>query len=167
MWSYIRFMVLCKSYQEHISPSKIFFKDFAYILRTPFSTIRLNGCFHKSIPDIWSFALRFVKVIYGKFLSFCAEVEHSRGILLPDILLSVLQFFNFIWFYYFYSTKSKLLSYLSNFWNLLYVLFWKFAVCSFSIFDWLKTPAQLFFEKDHVVNQKSRALSDFLKIEYD
>ena len=45
-------MVLCKSYQEHTSPSKIFFKDFPYILRTPFSAIPLNGCFHKSIPDI-------------------------------------------------------------------------------------------------------------------
>ena len=134
MWSYIWSMVSCKSYQEHISPSKIFFKDFAYILRAYLTYEAL--------------CLGLLRSFTGSSCLSAAEVKHSRDILLPDILLSVLQFFSFIWFYYFYSTKSKLLSYLSNFWNLLYVLFWKFAVCSFSIFDWLKTSAQLFFEKD-------------------
>ena len=39
--------------------------------------------------------------------------------------------------------------------NSLYVLFWKFAACSFPIFDRLKTPVLLCFEKkSHVINRK-------------
>ena len=45
------------------------------------------------------------------------------------------------------------------------MFFLKFAACSFPIYDWLKTPVLLYFEKkSHIINQKSRALSDFLKI---
>ena len=55
--------------------------------------------------------------------------------------------------------------YFHIFWNLLYILFWAFAVCSFPISDWLKTPVLLYFEKkSHMIHQKRRALSDFLKI---
>ena len=47
-------------------------------------------------------------------------------------------------------------------------LFCKIAACSFPISDCLKTPVLLYFEKKlYMTNQKSRALSDFLKIVYD
>ena len=40
--------------------------------------------------------------------------------------------------------------------------------CAIPISDSLKTPVLLYFEKEsHTINQKSRALSDFLKIIYD
>ena len=42
------------------------------------------------------------------------------------------------------------------------------AACSFPISDWLKTPVLLYFEKkSYMINQKSRALCNFLKIIYD
>ena len=106
-------------------------------------------------------------------ISFClckTEATHSRDILLPNILLSISSsvfsiLFNFI---NFYSTKSKLFFYCYIFRYLIYILFRKFAACSFLISDWLKTPVLLYFEKkSYMINQKSRALSDFLKIIYD
>ena len=105
-------------------------------------------------------------------LSFCLctmEITHSRDILLSNTVL-VLQFFlisfNFIDFY---STKSKHFFYFYIFWNLIYILLWKFVACSFPISDCLKTPVLLYFEKkkSYAINQKSRALSDFLKTIYD
>ena len=77
-------------------------------------------------------------------------------------------FFNFIWFYCFYFIKSKLLFYLSIFWNLLCSLFWKLEAYSFPMSDWLKAPALLYCEKKpHMINRKSKAVSKFLKITYD
>ena len=82
-------------------------------------------------------------------------------------LILCYQFFSFVNFFNFtnfYSTKSKLFFYFYIFWNLIYILFWKFAACSFPIFDWSKTPVLLYFEKkSYTINQKSRALSYFLE----
>ena len=100
-------------------------------------------------------------------VSFClctTEETHSAS-WYPAISSSF--FFNLIWFCRFYSTKSKLFLYFYIFWNLLYILFWKFAACSFPIFHWSKTPLLLYFEKkSHMIHQNSRALSDILKIIY-
>ena len=39
---------------------------------------------------------------------------------------------------------------------------------AFPIFDWSKTPVLLYFKKkSYMINQKSRALTNFLKIIYD
>ena len=105
-------------------------------------------------------------------VSFClwtTETTNTRDTLLPNTELSVLQFFSIVFnFANFYSTKSNFFSYFYIFWNLIYILFWKLAACSFPIFDWSKTPVLLYFEKNsYMINQKSRALSDFLKITYD
>ena len=70
----------------------------------------------------------------------------------------------------FYKCKLFIFTFLifNIFWNLLCIFFWKFAACSFPVYDWLKTPVLLHFhKKSHMINQKSRALYDFLKIIYD
>ena len=145
----------------------MWFENFDQILITPFSTTPLHGCLQNSLPDISNFLLRF-KAICRKFLSLHDGDTHSRNIRLPDILVSVLYFFNSSWFCHFYSTKSKCFFYFCIFWNLLYILFWKFRACSFPISDWLKTPVLLYFEKkSHMINKRNRTLSDFLKIIHD
>ena len=103
------------------------------------------------------------------FYLWTTETTNTRDTLLPNTELSVLQFFSIVFnFANFYSTKSNFFSYFYIFWNLIYILFWKLAACSFPIFDWSKTPVLLYFEKNsYMINQKSRALSDFLKITYD
>ena len=71
-------------------------------------------------------------------------------ILLLHILLSVLQvFLNFIWFCHFYSTRFKLFFFFYIFWNLIYILIWTLAACSFPISDWLKTLVLLYFQRNH------------------
>ena len=104
-------------------------------------------------------------------VGFCPlrQRQYTPETLLPNVLLWVLQFFSILFnFIKFYFTKSKLIFYSYIIWNLIYILFWKFAACSFQISDWLKTAALLYFEKkSYMINQKSRALCDFLKIVYD
>ena len=106
-------------------------------------------------------------------VSFClctTETTNTRDILLPNIVLSVLQFFRFYLILpiftppnlNFFSTSIFSEIYLQ------YILFRKFVACSFPISDRLKTPGTLYFEKkSRMINQKSRALCDFLKIIYD
>ena len=89
------FQFLAWNFTKRRNPSHIFFKDFAWILRTPFSTTHLNGCFQNNLPDKSNILLRFVKAIYRKFCLCTMETTYSRDILLPNILLSVLQFFQF------------------------------------------------------------------------
>ena len=94
---------------------------------------------------------------------------HSKDILLPNIVLSFFQFFQF------YVTLAVFArpnlnffstSMFSEIWHTF--SFWKFGACSFHISDSLKTPALLYFEKKlHMINEKSRGLSEFLKITYD
>ena len=101
-------------------------------------------------------------------VSFClcaTETTYSWDIPLPDGLLWVLHFFQFyLILSIFYSTKSKLFFYFYIFWNLIYILFWKFAACSFPISDWLKTPVISYFEKkSNMINHNAQKLSDFLK----
>ena len=66
-------------------PSRIFFKDFA--LSVDFS----------KIADLTyqTFCLGLLRLFVVNFCLFTTETAHSRDILLPDILLSVLQFFKF------------------------------------------------------------------------
>ena len=77
------------------TPSPIFFKDSAQNLSTQFSSTPLNGCFQNSLLDISNFLLGFVKAICRKFYLCTTEATYTRDILLPDIVLSVLQFFQF------------------------------------------------------------------------
>ena len=104
-------------------------------------------------------------------VSFClctTGTTNSRDILLPNIVLLVLHFFRFYLILPIFTPPNL------NFFLLLYflkfnihILFWKFEACSFPIFDWSKTPVVLYFEKkSYMINQESRALSDFLKTWY-
>ena len=125
------------------------------------STNPLNDCFQKNLGLLRPFAVSFW---------FCTtETTHSRDILLSDVLLSILNFFSILFDFAIFTQPSldlsKLFFYFYIFWNLLYILFWTFAACSFSTSDWLKKPVLLYFErKSHIINQKSRALSEFSKI---
>ena len=121
----------------------------------------LNGCFQNSLPDILNSFLTFVRVTCRMFILFC---EGGKSFQLFCFLVSCYQFFiffNFIWFCHFYYLKSKLFFYFYIFWNLLYILFWKFEAYSFPIFDWLKTSVPYYFEKkSHMINQESRASAE-------
>ena len=76
--------------------------------------------------------------------------------------------FNSILFYFAIFTPPSLNFFLFIYFMKIYILFWKFAACSFPICDWLKAPVLLYFEqKPHMINQKSKAMCDFLKIIYD
>ena len=66
----------------------VFFEDFAQILRQPFSTTPINACFQNS--------LGLSRPIAVNFCLCTTKTTHSRDILFPDILLSVLPFLNFI-----------------------------------------------------------------------
>ena len=116
-----------------------------------------------------TFCLGLLRPFAVGFCPCTTETTHSRDILLLNVLPWVLQFFSILFnFIKFYFTKSKLIFYLYIIWNLIYILFWIFAAWSFQISDWLKTAALLYFEKkSYMINQKSRALCDFLKIVYD
>ena len=105
------------------------------------------------------------KIAYLKYQAFClgllipfavsfcfcsTETTHSRDILHPNILLSVLQFFQFYLILPIFTPTNLLFCYIYIFWNLIYILIWKLAVCSFPISDWIKTPVLLHFEKSHI-----------------
>ena len=122
-----------------------------------------------ALPDISNFLLRFVKVISRKFISLCERgkrFQRHSAFWYPMISSSF--FFSFIWFCHFYSSESQ------PFFLLLYFL--KFAIhfvlkiCGMFISNfWLveNSCSIIFREKTSMINQKSRALSDFLKIIYD
>ena len=160
IWFFRWFLVLYKSYSRKILLHRYFSKTLPRCQEHRCGT-PLNGCFQNSLPGISNVLLRFSLSLY-----FCArETTHSKDILLSDIPLSILHFLNFIWFYHFYSPKSKLF--------FLFLYFLKFAIhfvlntCGMFISNfWLvkNTCSIIFQEKLHMINQKSRALSDFLKI---
>ena len=87
MWFFVWVLVLYKSYYEYIYDKNkiilfskarakllrtfmICFKDFAYILRTPFFTTPVNGYIQNNLPDTSNFLVRFVKAICRNCLSF-------------------------------------------------------------------------------------------------
>ena len=113
------------------------------------------------------------KIAYLPFaVSFClctTETTNTSDILSPNIVLFVLQFFRFFFnFINFYSTKAKLFFCFYIFWNLIYLFVLKICGMFISNFNWSKTPVLLCSEKKScMISQKSRALSDFLKITYD
>ena len=122
----------------------IFFEDFAQILRTTFSTTPINACFQNS--------LGLSRPIAVNFCLCTTKTTHSRDILFPDILLSVLPFSNFIWFSHFYSTKYKLFFYFYIFWNLLYLRF-VLKICAMFISNfWLlkNTCSITVWEKSYI-----------------
>ena len=96
---------------------------------------------------------------------FLRQTAHSRDILLLDILLSVLQFFQFYLILPIFTPSDlNFFFYFYIFWNLIYILFWKFAACSFLIDDWLKTSG---LEKWHIwliVMLKNRQIFNILYI---
>ena len=102
-----------------------------------------------------TFCLGLLGLLRSFAVSFCLctmDTTHSREILLPRILLSVLLFFSIlINFTNFYSTKCKPFFYFNIFWHFTYILFWKFLACSFQMFDWLKTPVLLYFKKKNCI----------------
>ena len=152
------------------TPSQIFFKYLASILRTPFSITSLNGCFQNTLPHMSNFSLGLLRPFAVSFCIYKTETTHSRDILLPNVMLWVLQFFQFYLILSIFTPPNppKFFFYFYIFRNLTYILFWKFALCSFPISDWLKAPVPLHFEKKlYMINQKSRASPDFLKIIYD
>ena len=88
------------------------------------------------------------------------KTTHYRDFSFLISFLSIL--FDFV---IFTPPNQNFFFYFYMFWNLQYILFWKLAACSFLIYGWLKIPVLLYFEeKSHMINQKSRALSEWLII---
>ena len=115
-----------------------------------------------------TFCLGLLRSFAMSLYSCIRETTHSKDILLSDIPLSVLHFFNFIWFYHFYSPKSKLFFLFLHF--LKFTIHFVLNICGmfFSNFWLVKNTCSIIFrKKSHLINQKSRALSDFIKIIYD
>ena len=104
-------------------------------------------------------------------VSFCictTETTNTRDILLPNIVLSVLQFFRFYLILpiftppnlnFFSTSIFSEISYTFCFENLRHVHF-QFLIGQKHLLYYIS-------RKNHMINQKSRALSDFLKIIYD
>ena len=115
-----------------------------------------------------TFCLSLLRLFIVGFCLCTTEATNSRDILLPNIVLLVLHFFRFYLILPIFTPPNLnffLLLYFLKF--DIYILFWKFAVCSFPIFDWSETPVLIYFEKKpYMINQESRAFSDFLKKSY-
>ena len=69
--------------------------SFTYNLSTPFFTTLLNGCFQNILPDIQTFCLGFLRPFAVSFCLCTSETTNTRDTLLPNIVLSVFQFFRF------------------------------------------------------------------------
>ena len=103
-------------------------------------------------------------------VSFClckTETTHSRDILLPNIAVSVLQFFQFYLilpiFIFFYTSIFSEIQYKFCFENLRHFNFQLFLIGLKHLFYCISK----IFIISYMINQKSRALSDFSKIIYD
>ena len=146
----------------------------------------LHRYFSRILPSQWLFPkisnilLRFVKAMCRKFLSFYdgdnTFQRHSTSwySAINSSVFSTL--FNIAKFC---STKSKLFCFYIS-WNLIKILFWKFAACSFPNSDWLKTPVLFIsrknhiwlirevehcptFKKSHMINHNAQKSANFLK----
>ena len=160
-WFYVK--AIKNIYIQENTPSQIFSKTLLRYLNTVMNPS--PWLFPRCLPDISNFLLGFVMIIYVYIV--LRWRQHIPEIfLLPDILLSVLHFFNFIRFCHFYSFKLFFYFYILR--NLLYILFGESVACSFAVSDWLRAPALLYFVgESSVINQGGTALSDVLWIIYD
>ena len=99
--------------------SQIFFKDFEH--RFPKSlSVAISKIAYLTNQ---TFCLGLLRTFAGSFCLCTTETTHSRDILLPNIFLSFLQFFQFyLILRIFYPTKSKLFFYFYIFWNHIWLI---------------------------------------------
>ena len=141
------------------TPSQIFFKYLASILRTLFSITSLNRCFQNNLPHMSNFSLGLLRPFAVSFCIYKIETTHSRDILLPNVMLWVLMLsvfsvlFNFI---NFYSTKSKfffLLLYFQKF-NIYFVL--KICVIFISNFWLVESTCSITFREKIIYDESEK-----------